>query len=160
MIIENRLENRSFGPFASSTGFFLFIGGLIFSYFNLVGSIMAIIGAFVCFTSTYTIIDTENRKIRHADYLFGLLPFGKWINIKPDMKLRIKYVKRGYTGYIRGTQPFNIQYRDLRIYLYDSLDREIMPVKKFKAYEVAVAELRELESLLGLKQSPAYNFPE
>lgn len=150
MIIENRLESRSFGPFASSTGIFLFAGGLIISYFSLVGILIAILGAFIAFTSTSTIIDTEKRRIKHADFIFGLLPFGKWIDLAPDMKLRVQSVKRGYVGYIRGTQPYDITFGDVRIFLYHPDNRRIMPVKKFKTTESAQAELTELAKLLGL----------
>jgi predicted membrane protein len=153
MIIENRLEKRSFGPFGSSTGLFIFLGGLIIAYFSLTGIIIAIIGAFVAFTSTCTIIDTENRRIKHADYIFGLLPFGKWVNIQDSMKLGIKKVKRGYTGYIRGTQPTSIQYEDFRIFLYDSNNKQIMPVKKFQTYASAENELKEYAVLLRLSYS-------
>lgn len=151
MIIENTQDNKSFGPFASSTGLFLFIVGIVFSYYNLFGLIIAIIGAFVAFTSTRTIIDTENKRIKHADFLFGLLPYGKWIKIQNGMKLGVKTVKRGYKGYIRGTQPIGIQSRDVRIFLLDLDSKPIVPVKKFKTLESAQAELKELESLLGLK---------
>lgn len=150
MIIENRLESRSFGPFASSTGIFLFTGGLIISFFSLMGLLIAIVGAFIAFTSTFTIIDTEKRRIKHADYLFGVLPVGKWIDIQPDMKLGLKTVKRGYVGYIRGTQPYDIKYRDTRIFLFDSHNKQIMAIKKFKTPESARAELGDLSSLLGL----------
>lgn len=150
MVIENRLESRSFGPFASSTGFFLFAGGLVTSFFSLYGLIVAIIGAFIAFTSSGTIIDTEKKRIKHADYLFGLIPFGQWINIQPGMKLGLHSVKRGYVGYIRGTQPYDINYRDVRIFLYGADNKQIMPVKKFKTSEEARAELNEYSSLLGL----------
>jgi len=153
MIIVNRLENRSFGPFGSSTGFFLLIGGLILVFFSLSGLIIALIGAFVAFTSTSTIIDTENKRIKHADFLFGLLPFGKWIDIHSNMRLGLRKVKRGYLGYIRGTQPIDIQYEDIRIILYDSNDKQIMPVMKFKTLESAQAELKKLGSLLGLSNN-------
>lgn len=150
MIIENRLESRTFGPFASSTGFFLFAGGIILSFFNLYGLLIAIAGAFIAFTSTGTIIDTERRRLKHADYLLGLFPYGKWIDIQPGMKLGMKTVKRGYTGYIRGTQPYDIKYQDIRIFLYDPGNKQIMPIKKFKTAEEARAELAELSLLLGL----------
>jgi hypothetical protein len=150
MIIENTLDNKSFGPFASSTGLFLFIGGVIFSYFSLFGLIIAIIGAFVAFTSTRTIIDTESKRIKHADYLFGLLPLGRWIEIQYGMKLGIKAVKRGYSGYTRGSQQIDIQSRDVRIFLLDSNNKQILPIKKFKSFESAREELKELEFLLGI----------
>jgi hypothetical protein len=73
------------------------------------------------------------------------------MHIQPDMKLGIKTVKRGYAGYIRGTQPYDIQYRDVRIFLLDSHNKLIMPIKKFKTPESALAEQKDLESLLGLK---------
>ncbi|HLN19945.1 MAG TPA: hypothetical protein VK213_02580 [Bacteroidales bacterium] len=150
MIIVNRIDNNSFGPFASSTGIFMLIGGLIIAYFNLTGLFLAIIGAFVAFTSTSTIIDTANRRIRHADFLFGLLPFGKWIDIKDDMKLGIKKVRRGYTGYIRGTQPMSIVSSEIRIILYDSSQKQILPVKRCKSDESALHEIKEISSLLGI----------
>jgi hypothetical protein len=151
MIIENKLENKSFGPFASSTGLFLFLGGLAFSYFNLFGLIIAIIGAFIAFTSTGTIIDSESRRIKHADYIFGLVPVGKWVDIRDDMRLGLKTVKRGYVGYIRGTQPMDIQYRDIRIFLYDCRNRPVMAIKKFRTADSAKDEIKDLGSLLGLE---------
>jgi hypothetical protein len=151
MIIENRLEKRSFGPFGSSTGLFIFLGGLIIAFFSLAGIILSLIGAFVAFTSSYTIIDTEKRRIKHADYIFGLFPMGKWVNIQDSMKLGIKKVNRGYVGYIRGTQPMNIQYNDFRIFLYDSGNKQIMPIKKFQNIESAESELKNYESILRLK---------
>ena len=96
MIIENNLEKRSFGPFASSMGLFLFIAGLVIAYFSLIGLLIALIGAFIAFTSTCTIIDTENRRIKHADYIFGLLPFGKWVLVKDSMKLGVQKTRKGY----------------------------------------------------------------
>lgn len=150
MIIENRLESRSFGPFASSTGIFLLAGGLITSFFTLFGLIIAITGAFMAFTSTFTIIDTEKRRVKHADYMFGMFPLGKWIDIQPGMKLGVKMAKKGYTGYIRGTQPYDIRYHDIRIILYGDDNKQIIPIKKFKTSEEAKAELNEYSSLLGL----------
>jgi hypothetical protein len=53
-------------------------------------------------------------------------------------------------GYIRGTQPIGIHYNDIRIVLYDSDNKQIMPIKKFNSYESSKAELKNLSSLLGL----------
>lgn len=150
MIIENKLDSRSFGPFGSSTGLFMFLIGLIFSYFNLTGLIIAIIGAFIAFTSTGTIIDTENRRIKHADYLFGLFPVGKWVYVQPGMKLGLKEVKRGYVGYIRSNQPVEMRSAEIRIFLFDSSRKKVMPIKKIKP-DAAEAELGSLGLLLGLQ---------
>jgi hypothetical protein len=129
MILKNKLD-KTFGPFGSSTGFFMMIGGLIATCFSVFGIMIAIIGAFAAFTFTSTYIDIDNRKINHSDNLFGIFQRGKWINIKPDMKLGLFKSHRGFVGYIRGNQPIDIHNNDKRIMLYDSYNKKIMPVKK------------------------------
>jgi hypothetical protein len=150
MIIKNKLD-ITFGPFGSSTGLFLTIGGLIATYFSIFGCLIAIIGAFAAFTSTSTSIDTDNRKIKYSDNLFGIIPIGKWIDIKPDMKLGLKRSHRGFVGYIRGNQPVDIHNNDIRVILYDSSDKMIMPVKKSDSVETSRNDLHNLSTLLELQ---------
>ena len=150
MVIKNKLD-IAFGPFGSSTGFFLFIGGIITVYFSLFGVIITIIGAFVSFTSTCTLIDFDNKRIKFSNNLFGIIPVGKWIDIRPEMKLGLKKSHKGYQAYIRGTQPIGIHINDIRIYLYGPDDKQIMPVKKFDSYESSKRELVELSNILELE---------
>jgi len=150
MVIKNKLDIVS-GPFGSSAGFFLFIGGIVATYFSLFGLIIAIIGAFVSFTSTSTFIDVDKRRIKSSNNLFGIFPVGKWIDINPGMKIGIKKAHKGYRAYIRGTQPIGIHINDIRIYLYGPDNKQIMPVKKFDSYESSKRELSELSSALGLE---------
>lgn len=152
MIIRNKLD-RSFGPFGGSTGFFLFLGGIASTWFSLYGLILAAIGAFAAFTTTTTSIDTDKKKIRFSNDLFGIFHVGKWIEIKPDMKLGLKRVHRGYRTYIRGTQPFGIHNVDIRIILLEAENDEIMPVKKFNDRESAVNGINELSSILNLSRN-------
>jgi hypothetical protein len=149
MIIQNKLD-RTFGPFGSSTGFFLLIGGLITSYFSIFGLLIVLIGAFAAFTSTSVQIDTDNKRIKYSDNLFGIIKIGKWIDLKPDMKLGLKKSHRGYVGYILGTQPVGIHENDIRIVLYDASNKKIMPVKKFDSVESSRKGLINLSSILGL----------
>jgi S-ribosylhomocysteine lyase LuxS involved in autoinducer biosynthesis len=150
MIIKNKLD-KTFGPFGTSTGFFMLLGGIIATYYSLIGLLIAFVGAFVAFTSTSTIIDTENKKVKYTDNLFGIFPVGKWMDIKPDMKLGLKKSHRGYVGYVRGTQPVEIHNKDIRIFLYDSNNKQIMPIKKFNSYESSKKEIDNLSSVLGLE---------
>ena len=151
MIIKNKLD-KTFGPFGTSTGFFIMIGGIIATFYSFLGLIIAIVGAFACFTSTSTIIDTDNKKIKYSDNLFGIIPVGKWIDIKPDMKIGLKKFHRGYRAYIRGTQKIGIHYNDIRIFLYDSANKQLVPINKFDSYESSKNELNNLSSLLGLEK--------
>lgn len=121
------------------------------SYFSLTGIIFAIAGAFAAFTSTSTIIDTEKKRIKHADNIFGFLPVGKWIDVRSDMRLGLQQVKRGYVGYTRVNQPFEIKYSDIRIFLFDSNNKKVMPLKKFDTLQSAKNGLNDMETLLGIK---------
>ena len=90
MIINNRLE-KSFGPIGSAAGMFMFIAGLVTTCFiSLIGLILVLIGAFVGFTTTSTLIDLKNNKIKLSNNLFGIIKIGKWIDIKSNMKIGIK----------------------------------------------------------------------
>jgi hypothetical protein len=149
MIIKNKLD-KTFGPFGSNTGFFLMLGGALTTYFSIFGLLLVIIGAFAAFTTTSALIDIDNKKVKYSDNLFGFMSIGKWIDIKPYMKIGLKKSHRGYVGYIRGTQPVGIHYNDIRIILYDSGNKQIMPLNKFYSYESSETELKNLSSLLGL----------
>lgn len=149
MISRNKFE-KVFGPFGSSTGFFLFIGGIITTYFSLFGVVITILGSFIAFTSTCTYIDTENRRVRFCHNIFGIIPVGKWMEIKPDMKIGLKRSHLGYRAYTRGAQPTSIHIRDVRICLYAPDKKEIMPIEKFDSYLSAKSALVELNSKLRL----------
>lgn len=149
MITRNKLD-KVFGPFGSSAGFFLFLGGIISTFYSPVGLIIAVIGSFVSFTSTSTFVDSENKRIKYSNNLFGILPVGKWVDIKPEMKLGLKKSHQGYQAYTRANQPAGIHINDIRIFLYGSDNKQIMPIKKFNSYESSKKELNELSIILGL----------
>ncbi len=150
MIVRTRLD-RAFGPFGSSTGLFIFIGGAIAVYYSFIGIILAITGAFIGLTSTSTIIDTDNKRIKFSNDLFGVISTGKWIDIKPDMLLGLKKAHHGYRSYIRGTQTYDIHINDIRIILYSPDKKQIMTVNKATSLDAAKAEREKISNLLGLK---------
>jgi hypothetical protein len=149
MIIRNKLD-KTFGPFGTSAGFFLMLGGIMATYFSIFGLFLVIPGAFACFTSSSTFIDTDNKKIKNSDDLFGIIHAGKWIDINPGMKIGLKKFHRGYEAYIRGMQRMGIHYNDLRIFLYGSDNKEIIPLKKVGSRASSENELNEMSHLLEL----------
>jgi hypothetical protein len=151
MIIRNKLD-KSFGPFGGSTGFFLLLGGLAATWFSPYGLILAAIGAFAAFTTTSTFVDAENRRIRFSNDIFGIIPVGKWIDIRPDMKLGLKRVHRGYQAYTRANQPVGIHNTDIRIVLLEADNDEIMHVKRFADRDSALKGIEELCSVLNLSR--------
>jgi hypothetical protein len=149
LIIKNKLD-KVFGPFGSSTGFFMFFGGIIATYFSPIGLVIVLIGGFVSFTTTSTFIDTQNKRVKYSNNFFGFIPVGKWINIYPEMKLGLKKSHHGYRAYIRGTQPVDIHNNDIRIFLYSSDNKQLIPLKKFSSYKTSAAGIKELGSILEL----------
>lgn len=149
MIIRNKLE-KVFGPFGSSMGTFLIAGGVLATFFSVAGPFIAVVGAFVSFTSTSSIIDLKKNRIKYSNDLFGIIRYGRWIGIEPGMKLGISKSHKGYGAYINANQPISIHVNDIRIFLYDNHNKQIMPVKKFTSYSSARVDLNDLSSLLKL----------
>lgn len=149
MIIKNRLD-KPFGPMATSAGIFMLIAGVIATYFSLTGLVLVLIGAFIGFTSTSTLLDTDKKRIKFSNNLFGIIPFGQWIDIKPEMKVGLKTMHRGYRAYSRGNRTFDVHSKDVRIMLYGTDNKQIMPIKKFDSLNSAKTELESLSNQFGL----------
>ncbi|HUW92790.1 MAG TPA: hypothetical protein VMV74_06485 [Bacteroidales bacterium] len=149
MIINHRLD-KSFGPVGSSAGIFVFIAGIISTYFSFTGIVLVLLGAFVGFSSSSTAIDFDKRRIRFSNDIFGFVKTGKWINIEPEMKLGIRHEDRVWRAYSRSNRILDIATDDLRIFIFTSENKIIMPVMKTDSPEIAEAELEKLGAELGL----------
>jgi hypothetical protein len=149
MIENNRLE-QSFGPVGTMAGTIVFAAGLILSFTLLSGIIIILIGAFVGFSNTSVQIDDEKNRVRFSNNLFGFIRTGQWLLIEPAMKLGIKESNVVWRSYSSGSRALDISKTDHLIILFDAENKEIMPVKKTKSREDAVAELERLKNKLGL----------
>ena len=149
MFINNRLD-KSFGSVGASAGVFLFIAGLILSYFYFSSLILVLIGGFVGFSSTSALIDFEGKRIKFCNNIFGIIRTGKWIPIEPSMKIGIKKSNQTYRAYSRGNRALDVTQTDFRLILCDSQSKEIIPMKKFDSLDAAKAELETMVILLGL----------
>ncbi|MCK4465432.1 MAG: hypothetical protein KAU83_06950 [Bacteroidales bacterium] len=149
MITKNKLD-KSFGPVGTSAGIFMFIAGIVVTFYSFAGLILVFIGAFVGFTSTSTMIDNDNKKIKFSNNLFGFIKTGQWIDIKPEMKLGLKKSNRVYRAYSRSNRTLDIDSKDIRLILYGADNKRIMPIKKFDSPGIAKVELKKLGNQLGL----------
>ena len=149
MIIRNNLD-KPFGPMVSFAGIVMFIAGLIATYFALTGLILVFVGAFLGFTSTSTLLDTDKKRIKFSNNLFGILPVGKWIDIKPEMKIGLKKMHRGYRTYSRSNRMLDVHSKDIRIMLYGADNKQIMPIRKFDSLNSAKTELESLSKQFGV----------
>jgi hypothetical protein len=149
MITVNRLD-KAFGPVGTAAGISLFIAGLIISFFSFTGPILVLIGAFVGFTSTSTLIDHDSRSLKFSNNIFGIIKTGQWIKIEPDMKIGIKKSNKASRAYSRSNLPLDIVIKDFRLILYDSNNKQILTIQKTDSLDSAKVELEKLCNQLGL----------
>jgi hypothetical protein len=149
MIVKNKLD-KLFGPAGRTAGICLLFAGVPVTYYSLIGLILVIFGAFIAFTTTSSLLDIENKRIKLSNNLFGIIPAGKWIDIKPEMKLGLKKTRMGSRSYSISNIPLDNHADDIRIMLFDKDNSQIMPIKKFATVESSKTELDELSITLGL----------
>jgi hypothetical protein len=144
--------DKSFGPSGSTAGIVLLCIGVIVTFSNLLGLILVLLGAFLGFTSTCSIIDFDLKRIRFTEKLFGILPTGKWVKIEPGMQIGIKESNITWRTFSSGNRSIDTDVNDFRLVLFDADDREFMPVKKMNSLESALAERKILCNQLGLSE--------
>jgi hypothetical protein len=149
MKTKNKLD-KVFGPVGTSAGLFLFVAGLIITYFSLTGLILVLIGAFVGFTATSTVIDFDKKRLRFSNNIFGIFPIGQWIFIQKDMKIGIKKTNKVWRSYSQSNRTLDIAKNDYRIILFDSKGKEIMPMQKFDNLDFAKSNLQKISKQLGI----------
>ena len=149
MIKNNKLD-KSFGTVGTSSGLILFIAGVILTCFYFSGLILILIGAFVGFTSTSTLIDYDKKRIKFSNNIFGIIKIGKWINIESDMKIGIKKSDVTWRAYGASNQAIDVIEKDFRLILFDSDNKEIMQIKKMETLDAAKLELEIECKRLGL----------
>jgi len=151
MKTSNKLD-KSFGPSGSSAGLFLFITGVVTTFFSFFGLILVVLGAFLGFTYTSAIIDYSSRRIRFSENLFGFVPTGKWIKLEKSMKIGIKESNMIWRTFSRSNRSIDTDVKDFRLILLDAEDQEIMPIKKLNSLESAITEQKILCNKLEISE--------
>jgi hypothetical protein len=148
---RNNYLGKSFGPVGSSAGVILFVVGVFASWSSLLALVLVVAGVFMGFTSTRCIIDLHGKKVMLSNNLFGIVPSGKWMKITPEMKIGIRRSKQVWRTYSRSNRQVDVEKSDFRVFLYDSSERQLLPLKKAGTFEAANRDLHELSKYLGLK---------
>ena len=160
MTRRNKLD-KVFGPVGSSAGIFLFVVGLITTTYSslnglittrslLTGLILVLVGAFIGFTSTSTLVDFDKRRLKFSNNLFGFIPIGQWVVIQKDMKVGIEKSNEVWRAYSQTNRTLNIANNDYRLILYDSDGKEIMPIQKSDSLDLVKLNLDKISEELGI----------
>jgi hypothetical protein len=119
-------------------------------YSNWGGLILVLVGAFMGFSSTSTLIDFDKKRIMFSNNLFGFIKTGKWFDIDPTMKVGIKESNVTWTTFSRSNRSIDTAQKDFRIVLCDSAETEIMEISKSESIDKAMVQLETLSRQLGL----------
>ena len=149
MRIYNRLD-RLFGPAGNTAGIVLIAVGLVMTYYSIVAIVLILVGLFTGFTSSGSVIDTDRKRIRFSNNLFGVISIGKWIEIEPDMLLGIEKSRSAWRTYSRSNRVLDLENHGYMVILYNASGKKIMPVLKTPTKEAARAKLEMLGETLGL----------
>lgn len=150
---KNYRLDKSFGPTGVIAGIILLIVGIILTPFHLSGLFLILIGSFVGLSSTSTIVDYEKKRMKFSNNLFEIFSIGKWVAVENNMKIGIKKSKKTWRSYSRSNRTLDITNNDFRIILYDSEDRQVMPIRKADTMDLAKKEMEEIAEKLGLSSN-------
>lgn len=145
----NKLD-KAFGPVGNSAGMVLFLAGLIITFYSFTGLILLLMGAFFGFSSTSTLVDFDNRKLKFTNNIFGIIPIGQWISIQADMKIGIKKSNKVWRAYSKSNRTLDLPQVDYRLILYDSKAKEIIPILKTDNLDSAKLSLNKLSKALKI----------
>lgn len=133
--IKYKLD-KAFGVSGSTTGIVVFIAGIGILWFSWIGVVLIIVGSFIGFTRTCSLVDTARKRVKEVTLYFGIYPSGKWINITPQMHFAVKRSTQSYTGAVR-SQAKDFHYRDYRVVLLNSGRQIIATIAKSEDKTVA-----------------------
>jgi hypothetical protein len=149
MIIKNKLD-KAFGPVGSTAGVFIFIVGIVAGFYSMGAILLIVAGAFIGFTSTSAIIDTEQKRVKLRSDYFGIIKTGKWIDIQAGMKIGIQKQQGSWRAYSRGNRKLDIPEKNFRIYLFGENNQKVIPLDKASSFQEALDKRNELSNELGL----------
>jgi len=148
MILNHKL-GHPFGNVGVLSGIVLILFGLL-SLFNAVSFLLLIVGSFFAFTCSGTQINTQTRKFRLYQNLFGIIKAGKWQSLDLYAGLAIVPLTRITVMRSISNRGNTSETNEFRIFLVNSNHKPEVPLKKIKTQDEAQQKLDELAFLLQL----------
>ena len=142
---------KLFGPSFSFAGYVFIAVGIITLRYSLSSIALVITGAFISFTTTGTLIDTDKRRVKSYTMLFGIIRAGRWIEIDNSYVFKISKSRRRYTTYSRANLANNLYISDVKLEMAAPETGKKVLVNRYKNYEEASREMNVLSDILNLK---------
>jgi hypothetical protein len=144
----NYNHGKFFSPVQVYTGYIFLAAGIFWAYYSLSSLILSIAGAFIAFTTTGTIIDIDNKKIKEYTMHFGFFRTGNWIALSQFTRFNIQRAKRRYTTYSRGSVRLDTNLTDINLLLINRNGSKKVIINRYSNFEEAQKEKEELETIL------------
>jgi hypothetical protein len=147
--MRNNKLGKVFGPVQIYMGYVFIACGILCASYSFTSLFLIIPGAFMAFTSTGTIVDTDNKRVKPYTLFFGIMRTGKWIDAGQFTRFSIKKVTKNHTSYSRGSVRLDMDQSEIRLLLINSDNTKNVVLNKFCKFEEAQLEMKELEALIS-----------
>jgi hypothetical protein len=148
MNLQNNRHGKFFGPVQVYMGLVFIACGLFCSTYSLTTLLFIVPGAFMAFTSTGTIIDLVNKRVKPYTSLFGFIRTGEWIEVSVFSQFKIMKSDRRYSSYSRGSVRFNMNISDISLLLTNNSGTKKVILSRFNKFEDAHMEMNKLNGIL------------
>ena len=154
MLIDNKIDNLLFGPVIFVGYLFLLTGIFVLFQNILIGIVIIILAAFFTFSYSGVDIDTDNRRLKQYNKLFGLIKTGIWKNVDTFHGLTLIPMRNVTTIASRANLTTSATQKDYRIYMVNKANKPTFAIKKCKTLEQAQKSIDEFSIWLKL---PVYS---
>ena len=139
---------KIFGPSMVFAGYILLVFGVLTIYFSLTSIGLALLGGFIAFTTSGTIVYAEQKLYKIYLRLFGFITVGKQKGFNKGDQIEVKKFKGSQVTYSRSNRQMKVEAIDYRIYLINSGSMKKVLVARFDNEDEAQEESKNLIALI------------
>ena len=151
MLIDNRTES-AFGKTAIFAGIIFLLTGIVVLIVGafIIGAIVFLVAAFVAFTYSGVELDTDSRKVRQYNKLFGIIKTGKWKSVDSFLGVTLIPISTMEVMASWSNRLTSTKTTDYRIFFVDKTRKPAFVIKRCKSKENALNSLNEFSLWLKL----------
>lgn len=151
MKVDNKISRNLSGP-SIFIGLTFAVLGLVFIFdlHFLFGTAFLLIASFLFFTYSGVEIDTNTKKIKSYNKVFGIIKLGKWESMEKYRGLTLVPMKRVQTIFSRSNRQTSSTDHYFQIYLLNKASKPQLAIKKCNNIETAQNSIDEFSIWLKM----------
>jgi hypothetical protein len=147
-MITNYKLGKIFGPSMVFAGYILMIFGVLTIYFSLTSIGLVILGAFLAFTSSGTIVKADENGYKSYLKLFGVIQVGKKRSFTKGDRIEANKFRGSHVTFSRSNRQSAVEVNDYRIHLIAADTKNKILLARFASEDEAMEELKNLKTLI------------